>query len=100
MTCAATAMAKNLGSGGAATLQRSKLDLRREVKTVDPKIDYSGGGGDIGKIIFNGGGGDGDDGDDDDYVFDDGEDGDGDGDGFFRKVLPQLYDRDEFSVIN
>lgn len=83
-----TAMGKNLGSsGGAATLERSKLNTKRETKTVAPKTDNSGGGGNIGKIIHNGGGGgDDDDGDDDDYFFDDGGEGDGDGDGFFRKV--------------
>eukprot|EP00803_Ostreobium_quekettii_P010921 evm.model.scf_399.9 EVM.evm.TU.scf_399.9 scf_399:79501-82137(+) len=95
-----TAMGKGLGSGGSATLQRSKLDLRKEVKTVEPKVDNAGGGGGIGKSVFNGGGGDGDDGDDDDDYFDDGEDGDdGDGDGFFRKTVPHLYDRVSISAV-
>lgn len=56
-------MARGLGSSGGATLQRSKLDLAKEVKTVDPRVDDSGGGGNNGKNIFNGGGG-GDDGGD------------------------------------
>ncbi|CAD7700006.1 unnamed protein product [Ostreobium quekettii] len=88
-----------LGSSGGATLERSKLDLRREVKTQQPRTSDAGGGGGIGKIISNGGGGGGDDDDDDDDYFDEG-DGDGDGDdGFFRKVLPQLYDRVTISAV-
>lgn len=53
--------------GSGATLEKSKLDLSRETKAVQPRLDEGGGGGGIGKGIFNGGGGDGDDGDDDDY---------------------------------
>lgn len=65
-----------------------------KVRQVNPNTDDAGGGGDNGKSIFNGGGGEGDGGDDDDYSFGDGEEGgEGDGDGFFRKVLPQLYDK-------
>lgn len=65
-----------------------------KVQQVTINTDDAGGGGDNGKSIYNGGGGEGDGGDDDDYSFGDGEDGgDGDGDGFFRKVLPQLYDK-------
>lgn len=80
-------------SGGGATLQRGKLDLSREVKSWEPKLDEGGGGGGIGNKIFNGGGGDGGDDDDDDYFDDFGEgDGDGDGDGFFRTAIGQLYD--------
>lgn len=56
-------MARGLGSSGGATLQRSKLDLKQEVKTAEPRVDNSGGGGNNGKNIFNGGGG-GDDGGD------------------------------------
>eukprot|EP00873_Tetraselmis_striata_P017965 jgi/Tetstr1/438229/TSEL_002881.t1 len=87
-------MAKGLGSfSGGATLERSKLDMSQKVTQSAPKLDDAGGGGNNGGKIFNGGGGDGDDGDDDDY-FDDGEDGDGEGgDGFFRTVLPELYDQ-------
>jgi hypothetical protein len=69
-----TAMAKGLGSSGrGATMERSKLSLKQESKTVGPKLDDGMGGGGIGKGIFNGGGGDGDDGDDDDYAGDFGE---------------------------
>eukprot|EP00210_Caulerpa_lentillifera_P004702 g4486.t1 len=94
LTVPIRALSKNLGSGGAATLQRSKLSLKQKVRQVDPKTDDSGGGGNIGKIIHNGGGGGGDDDDDDDYSFDDGdENGDDDNDKFFGKLLPQLYDK-------
>lgn len=100
LTVPTTGMGKGLGSTGGATLEKSKLDLSRKVQTFQPKTDDAGGGGDIGKIIFNGGGGGGDDDDDDDDYYDDGEDGDGDGDdGFFRKVLPQLYDRVTISAV-
>ena len=85
-------MARFGSSGGAATLQRSKLNLKREVRVVEPKTDDSGGGGNIGKIIHNGGGGGGDDDDDDDYFFEEGDDGEEGDDKFFSKVLPQLYD--------
>lgn len=61
-------MAKGLGSsGGAATLQRSKLSNKQSVQQTAPKLDDGHGGGNIGKNIHNGGGGDGGDGDDDDY---------------------------------
>lgn len=93
-------MARGLGSVGGATLQRSKLDLAKEVKTVDPKVDDGAGGGNNGKNIFNGGGGDNDGGDDDDY-FDnfDGGDGDGDDGSFFRTVIAQLYDRKSINAV-
>lgn len=95
MSVPTTGMAKFGGqlSGGGATLEKSKLDLSREVKSWEPKLDEGGGGGDIGNKIFNGGGGDGDDGDDDDYFEDFGDgDGDGDGEGFFRTAIGHLYD--------
>lgn len=97
MAVPSTGMAKfggQLSGGGGATLEKSKLDLSRELKTWDPKTDDSGGGGDSGKGIINGGGGDGDGGDDDDYFdeFGEGEDGDGNDDGFFRTAVGQLYD--------
>lgn len=89
-----------LGSSNGATLQRSKLDLKQEVRTSAPKLDDGMGGGGIGKGLFNGGGGDGGDGDDDDYFneFGDGDEG-GDGDGFFRRVLGELYDARSISAV-
>lgn len=89
-----TAMARGFGSSSGATLERSKLDMSQKITEVSPKLDDSGGGGGLGGKIFNGGGGDGDGGDDDDYFddFEEGEGGDGDG-GFFRVVLPELYDQ-------
>lgn len=92
LTVPTTTMARFGSSGGASTLQRSKLNLKREVRVVEPKTDDSGGGGNIGKIIHNGGGGGGDDDDDDDYFFEEGDDGEEGDDKFFSKVLPQLYD--------
>lgn len=93
-------MAKGLGSFGGATLERSKLDTHKEVKTQEPRVDNSGGGGNNGKNIFNGGGGDGDDGDDDDYFdeFGDG-DGEGDSDDFFRTVVQQLYTKEAIDAV-
>ncbi|KAK9826747.1 hypothetical protein WJX81_004762 [Elliptochloris bilobata] len=87
-------------SGASRGEGRSKLDLAKEVKTVEPRVDNSGGGGNNGKSIFNGGGGGDDGGDDDDYFdnFDDGE-GNGDGDGFFRAVLAQLYDEASINAV-
>jgi hypothetical protein len=96
-----TSMARGgLGSSNSATLQRSKLDLKQEVRTSAPKLDDGMGGGGIGKGLFNGGGGDGGDGDDDDYFneFGDGDEG-GDGDGFFRRVLGELYDARSISAV-
>lgn len=50
----------NLGSrGGGAVLEKSKLSMKQEVRTVEPKLDQDGGGGNNGKNIFNGGGGEG-----------------------------------------
>lgn len=86
--------------GSGATLEKSKLDLSRETKAVQPRLDEGGGGGGIGKGIFNGGGGDGDDGDDDDYnnEFGDGDDGDG-GDGWFRRVFAELYTAEAIAAV-
>lgn len=94
-------MAGGLGSfSGGATLERSKLDTKREVKTVEPRLDDAGGGGGIGKGLSNGGGGDDDGGDDDDYGNGFGEGGDdGEGDGFFRAVLQQLYNPEALKAV-
>lgn len=88
----ATGMAKGLGSfSGGATLEKSKLDRRQKQTSWTPSVDNSGGGGGIGKGIFNGGGGGDDGGDDDDYYeFDDGDDSGGDG-GFFRMLIEENY---------
>lgn len=93
-------MARDYGSGGSmgATLERSKLQFVMPTPVQQgPKLDDSGSGGDIGKIIHNGGGGGGDDGDDDDYFADGDDEGDGEGDGsrdsFWRVALPELYDK-------
>lgn len=73
LTVPTTAMAKGLGSGGSATLQRSKLSFKQEVRERGPQLDDGMGGGGIGKGLFNGGGGEGDGGDDDDWHGDFGE---------------------------
>ena len=93
-------MAKGLGSFGGATLERSKMQTHQKVQTNEPKVDNSGGGGNIGKNIFNGGGGDGDDGDDDDYSegFGDG-DGDDSVDKFIRTVIQQLYTKEAVEAV-
>ncbi|KAK9816670.1 hypothetical protein WJX72_003527 [[Myrmecia] bisecta] len=96
-----TGMAKGLGSfSGGATLQRSKLSQKQEVKEVIRQTDNSGGGGNNGKNIFNGGGGDGGDGDDDDYTDDFGDDdGEGGDESFFRTVMKQLYDEKSLKAV-
>merc|ERR1719498_1280718 len=84
---------------GGATLEKSGLDLTQKIQSFELSADNSGGGGDIGKGISNGGGGDdGDDGDDDDY-FDEGDDDDGD-DGFMRKtIIGELFDRASLDAV-
>lgn len=64
-----------LGGGGAATLEKTGMDLSQQVSSVaSPKLADGGGGGNMGGGIKNGGGGgDGDEGDDDDY-YDEGDD--------------------------
>lgn len=84
------------GALGAATLEKSKLDLSQKQSKSSPETAIGGGGGDIGKRVnFGGGDGGDDDGDDDDY-FDDFDDGDeGEEGGLFRrrKFLEELFDR-------
>ena len=101
LTAPTTAMAKRgLGSsGGAAVLERKKMDLSQKTPTTTaPKLDDSGGAGGIGKILHNGGGGDDDGGDDDDY-FDPGEEGGDDGDGFWKGTLRELYDQESIKAV-
>ena len=99
-----TGMAKggsSLSSFQGATLEKTKPKLDQPKRSVqEPKVDNSGGGGNIGKNISNGGGGDGDDGDDDDY-FDEFGDGDGSGDSdkFFRTVITQLYTKEAIEAV-
>eukprot|EP00887_Chlorella_sp_A99_P000947 scaffold5.g947.t1 len=96
-----TAMGKGLGSsGGSATLQRSKISFKQELKETGPKLDDGMGGGGIGKGLFNGGGGEGDGGDDDDSFdeFGEGDDEGGDG-GFFRQVFKELYDAKSINAV-
>ena len=78
MRIPSTAMAKigrQLGGGGAATLEKVSMDLSSSVQSVAaPKLsDGDNGGNNGGKINNGGGGGDGDEGDDDDWF--DEEDG-------------------------
>lgn len=90
---------KDYGSGGSlgTVLEKSKLSFVMPTPPASsPKLDDSGSGGDIGKIIHNGGGGGGDDDDDDEYFNEDDGEGDGEGDpsdGFFRTAIPESYDR-------
>ncbi|MEW5298394.1 MAG: hypothetical protein WDW38_000873 [Sanguina aurantia] len=102
-------MAKGGGGGDMGSSSMSATRTRTPLQfampgppvTQGPKLDDGGSGGDIGKIIHNGGGGGGDD-DDDDDTFGEGEDGDGDGEGgdkqdsYFRTIIPEAYDT--FSV--
>ena len=63
-----------LGGGGAATLEKTGMDLSQQVSSVaSPKLADGGGGNMGGGIKNGGGGGDGDEGDDDDY-YDEGDD--------------------------
>ena len=62
------------GGGGAATLERTGIDLSTATPQLSPKTDDGEGGGNNGNKINNGGGGDGNDnGDDDDYFNKDGD---------------------------
>ncbi|CAL5438834.1 unnamed protein product [Camellia sinensis] len=85
------------GAFGAATLEKSKLDMsQKQQSKSSPETANGGGNNDIGNSN-NLGGGDGgnDDGDDDNYFdnFDDGDEG-SEG-GLFRRriVLPELFDQ-------
>ncbi|CAN1143289.1 Protein RETICULATA-RELATED 1, chloroplastic [Linum perenne] len=88
-------MKGNPKSGGAVTLEKGKVE--KASKSKSPEVETGGGGGDIGKIINNGGGDGGDDdGDDDDYFDDFDEDGEeGEEGGLFRRrrVFEELFDK-------
>ena len=89
-----TAMARigrQLGGGGAATLEKSGLSLQQQAQVASPKLaDGGGGGNNGGKINNGGGGGDGDEGDDDD-----GEEG------FFstRAAIGETFDRKAIQAV-
>jgi hypothetical protein len=98
-----TAMAKigrQLGGGGAATLEKAGLSMQQTASVSSPKLaDGGGGGGMGGKINNGGGGGDGDEGDDDDY-FEEGDDDDGE-EGFFstRAAIGETFDRKAIQAV-
>jgi hypothetical protein len=98
-----TAMARigrQLGGGGAATLEKSGLSLQQQAQVSSPKLaDGGGGGNNGGKINNGGGGGDGDEGDDDDY-FEEGDDDDGE-EGFFstRAAIGETFDRKAIQAV-
>ena len=99
-----TAMAKigrQLGGGGAATLEKVSMDLSSSVQSVAaPKLsDGDNGGNNGGKINNGGGGGDGDEGDDDDWF--DEEDGDGDEGGYIslREGIPETFEREAIQAV-
>eukprot|EP00197_Chlamydomonas_leiostraca_P002373 CAMPEP_0202858132 /NCGR_PEP_ID=MMETSP1391-20130828/788_1 /ASSEMBLY_ACC=CAM_ASM_000867 /TAXON_ID=1034604 /ORGANISM="Chlamydomonas leiostraca, Strain SAG 11-49" /LENGTH=566 /DNA_ID=CAMNT_0049537017 /DNA_START=145 /DNA_END=1845 /DNA_ORIENTATION=+ len=97
----------DMGSGGSmgATMERGRMQFVMPTPVIQgPKLDDGGSGGDIGKIIHNGGGGgDGGGGDDDDYFNENEDDGEGEGGqggsaglSFFRSIIPESYDK--FSI--
>jgi hypothetical protein len=99
-----TAMAKigrQLGGGGAATLEKVSMDLSSAVQSVAaPKLsDGDNGGNNGGKINNGGGGGDGDEGDDDDWF--DEEDGDGEEGGYIslREGIPETFEREAIQAV-
>jgi len=80
--------------GGAATLEKGKLEITAAPEQQSSaKLDEGGGGGGLGNNISNGGGGDGDDSDDDAYA-DDGDEEEGD-ESFLsvREAVPESFDR-------
>ena len=103
MRAPTTAMARigrQLGGGGAATLEKSGLSLQQQAQVASPKLaDGGGGGNNGGKINNGGGGGDGDEGDDDDY-FEEGDDDDGE-EGFFstRAAIGETFDRKAIQAV-
>lgn len=104
MRIPSTAMAKigrQLGGGGAATLEKVSMDLSSSVQSVAaPKLsDGDNGGNNGGKINNGGGGGDGDEGDDDDWF--DEEDGDGDEGGYIslREGIPETFEREAIQAV-
>lgn len=89
---------KKLSSLGGVLLEKGKVESARKKKQAPlPELELGGGGGDIGKIIRNGGGDGGDDDGDDDEYYDDFDDEGDDGDegGLFRRrtFLEELFDR-------
>ena len=104
MRIPSTAMAKigrQLGGGGAATLEKVSMDLSSSVQSVAaPKLsDGDNGGNNGGKINNGGGGGDGDEGDDDDWF--DEEDGDGNEGGYIslREGIPETFEREAIQAV-
>ncbi|MQM17375.1 hypothetical protein Taro_050349 [Colocasia esculenta] len=94
--CSLPTMKGQYGAFGAATLEKSKLDLSQKSTKSSPETAIGGGGGDIGKRNSHGGGDGGDDGGDDDDYFGDFDDFDeGDEGGLFRRrlILQELFDR-------
>ena len=91
---------RQLGGGGAATLEKAGLSMQQQAQVSSPKLaDGGGGGNNGGKINNGGGGGDGDEGDDDDY-FEEGDDDDGE-EGFFstRAAIGETFDRKAIQAV-
>ena len=91
---------RQLGGGGAATLEKTGMDTSQQISVSSPKLADNGGGGmPPGGIKNGGGGGDGDEGDDDDY-FDEGDDEGGD-DSFLttRSPIGETYERDAINAV-
>merc|ERR1719329_1607724 len=78
---------RQLGGGGAATLEKAGLSMQQQAQVSSPKLADGGGGGD------------GDEGDDDDY-FEEGDDDDGE-EGFFstRAAIGETFDRKAIQAV-